>query len=247
MIGKNNEYRTLSEESDYRSPNDEFEPPRSRGALRAALLLAMLFALVLGVFGAVYLDHLNKPSPPPAATPLAQPPAATGETTASTPPATTPTPAPPVSESSANPAPTVVPPVATPPAQEQATPPAATPTPVPATPAPPQEAASPAATPTPAPAVTAVRPHFERVFWVQFGAYRIKANADHDATTLHKNGIEAAVFPVKTPFGIAFYRLRASGFKSRKAALAAVNRAQHLLGTKDYWLGQTTRRISAAP
>ena len=82
---------------------------------------------------------------------------------------------------------------------------------------------------------------------MQFGAYRIKANADRDAATLHKNGIESTVFPVKTPFGIAFYRLRTSGFKSRKAALAAVNRAQHLLGTKDYWLGQTTRRISAAP
>lgn len=259
---------------------EEKLPPRSGGTLRAVLLLASLLALVLGVFAAVYLDHLHHPTEP-SAVPVVKhevPPQATATTPLSPPTqptATQPTassPAPEPSDSTAGKAGEKAPSEAaspsagmpasaasnleTPGAQAQGAPtigvvppletPPQTAAPMPAQAPPTQKSPpKPQATSTPAKPEAPARPTFERVYWVQFGAYRQKMNADRDAATLTKNGIRVIVEPVNTPFGIAFYRVRAIGLPSRKAALDAAQHGKKLLGTRQVWSGHVIRRRPA--
>lgn len=267
--------------------------------MRAGLLLASVLALVLGVFAAVHLGHMDHPRKLPAAPVVAHevPPQTPGtaprspprQATASSPAASPPSPqilgkavvkAPTAPMAPSPPASgrtmpgTITPgihprgaqpldvarPRETPSAALQ--PPSTTPIPVrglkkqqasrkqkaspkmgtaPAQPLPPPQPAS----STPANFAAPARVAFGRAYWVQFGAYRQKANAHRDAATLRKKGIRVTVEAVNTPFGIAFYRVRAVGFPSRKVALAAAQHGEKLLRTRKVWLGHLGRRHPA--
>lgn len=222
----------------------KYTPKRTLRASGAALLLACLLAVVLGVFGAVYFQQnqpsapkvaSNAPPPPPApmasAAPgvVAQPPAPTQaqENTqasqavpsresqpAPTPPQTAAAPAAPP----ASPAPVVGLP-ASPPEQAPA---AAT------SPEPPPSVAQELAriSPSAAPAdIAAAAPRY----WVEFGAYHGAFYADRLKQRLGKLGIAATVSEAPGRHGRRYLRVRGSDQSDRATAVAQLDEVHRAL------------------
>ncbi len=203
-------------------------PKRSRTIWGAALLLACLLALVLGVFGAVYFAQ-NQPGTPNIVSNQLAPTAPTAG---------------PVS-----PAPVTAPPsVAQAPQNNQTTQSARPPesalpqsAQAPAAPVPPPAqaqtapSAAPAAAiaqglaqiaPSAAPAnVAAAAPRY----WVEFGAYDGAFYADRLKRSLDKLGIAATVTEAPGKHGKRYLRVRGADQGDRNAALAQLSKAQRAL------------------
>ncbi len=197
--------------------------PRSGGALRAALLLLGLLALVLGVFGAVYFDQFRS-QPVPS---VAERPAPAGE----------PQPAMPVmppqlavTTPEKAPLPATVPAVESP--QPVPPPSAAVPT-APAPVAPPESAAPSEAAPSlavisPAAAPANVAAAVPR-YWIEFGAY----DGEHYAGVLRQNlaalGIEATITTAPGKAGKRYLRVRTRGDSDHTTAAAEALKARNAL------------------
>jgi len=182
---------------------------RLGGALGAGLLVAVLFALVLGVYGAVYIDAF-RPSPvpeagaPPVAAAVGQlpaaPPGPRASGTAAPPPALVqPAPAPSIAES----------------AQATA-----------AVPPPPPTGQSDTITPTAGPAVP--RESAKPLYWVEYGAYRGPFYAEKLASRLHAVGIDAEIQRVVGAGGHRYFTVRSAA--NDRAAVTVAAKEAHRLG-----------------
>lgn len=233
---------------------DEQQDNRSSiGGIPGALLLLMtLFALFLGVFGALYLDRsrsrpesfaarapapverpfpapASRPAPAPrleAALPLPDPPptVSVGAVPAGTTEAL-PTPAP-----AADPVPSPIPSAAKPPVEAPATPPtrlaAAPPSSAPGAAPPPNTAPHrAAAVPPPVPSAKPVPPAEPAGYWVEYGAFLGKHYADRLVSRLGKLGLDAVITRTPGRGGKEYYRVRSAGGLDNDAAQAAVRKA----------------------
>ena len=188
--------------------------PPSRGTLAAALLLGCLLALVLGVFGAVYLDQFRAHTGPDIVLRKTAPVVASATPPEAGPSATvTPPENPPVAQA-------VTPPESPAPEVAQAQPTtASTVTPL-ADIAPKLEQIAPAAAPAMVAAAAGPR------YWVEFGVYEGKFFADKLTKSLDDLGIKATITTAPGRNGTRYLRVRTANESDQATAEAQVEKAR---------------------
>ncbi len=205
--------------------DDKSTSSRSGGALRAILLLATLIALVLGVFGAVYLDQFRGKAPPVIAAtqpPAVAPPPAPVAPVAPTPQTAATTPAPEPAKPEANPS------VAAPESKVAQAPTPTAPAVVASAPSPPAS--------TVAKAFDHVEPvaappdaHDTARYWVEFGAYDGERYADALKQRLAALGIEATTTKAQGKGNRTYVRVRLTRDTDRVAAEQIARKAAEAL------------------
>jgi rare lipoprotein A len=105
-------------------------------------------------------------------------------------------------------------------------------------PAPEQDAA-------PAAVAQASKPGASQGYWVQFGAFPHRPQAERLQEQLARGGVETAVSTMRGTSGRTLYRVRSLNLPDRDSALAVAGRGQGA-GSADFLVGQSIARPGAA-
>jgi len=103
-----------------------------------------------------------------------------------------------------------------------------------------------AAAVSPAP-TRAAAPVAKGNLWVQFGAFRRRADADRVVDKLGKSDVQTSVIKIRNDSRPPLYLIRASGLADRSAAVEVAQRGAVALHTKDVLIGESVRAQALHP
>src|SRR6185437_14889454 len=97
----------------------------------------------------------------------------------------------------------------------------------------------------PAAVAQAATPSASHGYWVQFGAFPHRPQAEHLREQLARGGVETAVSTMRGTSGRTLYWVRSLNLPDRDSALAVAGRGQ-AAGSTDFLVGQSIARSTAA-